>query len=408
MKRNVFILSALVMLGGLTLKAQESFKDRLQVNGFIQTEFEYTQWEGKSNNGKYQTYTDGIDNADKDYFLRYGVRRGGIRMAYIQGKIQGIFELDLNNGDIYPKAATINYRPWDFMEINAGLQTVWFGEEVPYSTPKQETLEHCEILRKLFPLDRDLGLKISLYAPKESAFNGLKLDVGLVTGDGINLSSDGRLNFVGHLKYNNRINDIQFGIGTSLYAGTVSHVGTKTYTYGEAGASYSVTKNVNKTLNRTYYGLDAQVKIPTSLGTTEIKGEYIFGNQVSQANSFSSPNGNEYTTGVFDTQRKFYGGYAYLFQDLGKLPLRVLLKYTHITPDKDIKQKDLPEGELVAYNTFGIGCQWKIFKGLQLTALFDVNSNLSYNKENILTADPYKYSYDRKDNHFTLRLQYEF
>ena len=389
-------------------KAQENLNGKLQVNGFIQTEFEWVQWEGKSNNGSPQVYDPERDMADNDYFIRYGVRRGGIRLAYNQEKVQGIFELDLNDGGLYPKAAIINYRPWDFMEINAGLQTVWFGEEVSYPTPKQEVLEHCDLLRNLFFLDRDLGLKISLNSPKNWAINGLRLDLGFVSGNNINKVSDGRLNFVGHLKYKKTVNDIYFGIGTSVFAGKVHNMFKQ---IAQVANAYAIPSPYDKVItdeqnvSRTYFGIDAQLKFHTSLlGTTEIKTEYIWGTHPSQQNSFRSPNNNEYSQNpedMFCFARHFSGGYVYLFQDIKNLPVRLLAKYTFMNPDNDVSSEEKLYAADVNYQTIGFGCEWNITKGLRLTGIYNMNIN-----EKCATLP--LYSYDRKDNHFTLRLQYEF
>ncbi len=408
MKRIFLTICITLLCFNFTIIAQVDWKDRLQVGGFIQTELEWLQYEGKSNNGGKQTYEARRDGANNDYFVRYGVRRGGIRLAYNQGITTGVFELDLNDGGLYPKAAMIQIKPATFIEISAGLQAIWFGEEVPYPTPKQEVLEHCDLLRNLFFLDRDLGVKVSLKSPQDWATAGLRLDVGFISGNNINKVPDGKFNFVGHLKYEKTIQDVYFGIGTSMFTGKVHNM------YKELtnnGATLSIPTTYNNIFTneenpkRTYFGVDAQLKFNTSLlGTTELKGEYIWGTHPSQINSLRSPNNNEYSDNINDAYclaRKFNGGYIYAFQDLGRLPLRLLLKYTFYNPNTDLTSEEKQFTADVSYQTFGVGCQWRIAKGLGLTGIFNVNSN--ENCDNLA-----QYNYNRKDNHFTLRLQYEF
>ncbi|MBR1774183.1 MAG: hypothetical protein IJ759_01530 [Bacteroidales bacterium] len=401
MKRKIFTLLAFAMLLNFTAKAQESFKDKLQIGGFIQTDFEWLQYQGKSNTGSNQFYNPDRDGEDKDYFIRYGVRRGGIRLAYSEGITQGVFELDLNDGGIVPKAAMINIKPADWIEINAGLQTIWFGEETPYSTPKQEVLEHCDLLRNIFFLDRDLGLKLSLIAPKDSRFNGLRFDFGFVSGNNINRVPDGKMNFVGRLKYSTQVNNVYAAVGTSVYYGKVNNASNVWFNYIN-DSLWSYNKKANTKNTRFYYGVDAQIKFPTSMGSSEIKTEWVLGTQPSQVNSFRSPDNNEYDpTNPFNIEREFFGGYIYYFQDLWQSPFRLLLKYTLMNPNTEADKKFYLSSTDITYQTFGIGCQWNITKGLRFTTMFNVNLNEKSDKMP-------SYSYDRKDNHLIMRLQYEF
>ena len=408
MKEKIVLFLTTIFVISLAVTAQNDGKSRLQVNGFIQTEMEILQYEGKSNNGAVQTYDTKRDGSDNDYFIRYGVRRGGIRLAYNQGIATGVFELDLNDGGLYPKAAMIQIKPYEWIQIDAGLQTVWFGEEVPYSTPKQEVLEHCELLRNLFFLDRDLGLKVSLIAPQKWDIGKLRLDVGFVNGNNINKIQDGKLSFVGHLKYSTYVKDVYFGLGTSVFEGKVHNMYNELTNAGDSPdvpTAYDGIFSTKEDLKRTYFGIDAQLKFHTSYsGTTELKGEYIWGQHPSQLNSFRSPNNNEYSNNISDAfcmARKFNGGYIYVFQDIRNLPIRILLKYTFMNPNTELSSEEKAYATDVKYQTFGIGCAWNIAKGLRLTGIYNVNLN---EKCNNLPS----YSYDRKDNHFTMRLQYEF
>lgn len=388
--------------------AQENNKNGLKVGGFIQTDLEIVQKEGRSNMGSNPLYDKKRDGADKDYFVRYGVRRGGIRIAYSQKKVTGVFELDLSEGGLYPKAAVINVSPNEWIEINTGLQPIWFGEEVAYPTPKQEVLEHCNLLRNLFFLDRDIGMKISLKSPINWLTNGLKLDIGFVSGNGINRVSDSKINVVGHLKYERNMERIYLGVGCSFYSGKVHNMIKEIITVPPAFVVATPYQNIfswEEKLSRTYFGIDAQCHFNiASLGTTEIKGEYIWGIQPSQKESFRSPNNDEYSNlpnYAFCLKRKFNGGYLYLFQNVGQLPLRLLFKYVWSNPNIDLKSEEKQFTSDVNCSTFGFGCQWNITKGLHITGIYHVNTNEHCNN---LPS----YTYDRKDNNLTLRMQYEF
>ncbi|MBP3254134.1 MAG: hypothetical protein J6M30_06475 [Bacteroidales bacterium] len=401
MKRNTVTLLAFALLTCFFAKAQDGFKDKLQIGGFIQTDFEWLQYEGKSNTGSHQLYNADRDGADKDYFIRYGVRRGGIRLAYSEGITQGVFELDLNDGGIVPKAAMINVKPADWIEINAGLQTIWFGEETPYSTPRQEVLEHCDLLRNIFFLDRDLGLRLSLKAPETSRLKGWKLDLGFVSGNNINRVPDGKMNLVGRVKYSTDINRVYAALGASFYYGKVNNADSVWLNYIN-DSLWVHNKEANTKNTRFYYGLDAQIKFFTAMGCTELKTEWVLGTQPSQLLSLRSPDNNEYdASNAFNTERMFFGGYVYAFQDLWQSPFRLLLKYTLMNPNVEADKKFYLSSADITYSTFGIGCQWNIAKGLRFTTMF----NMNFNEKNQYIPS---YSYDRKDNHLIMRLQYEF
>jgi hypothetical protein len=144
--------------------------------------------------------------------------------------------------------------------------------------------------------------------------------------------------------------------------------------------------------------------VKSSLGSTQLRGEYLFGDQPGGSSSSKSPNASTLPTA--DTYlRNFRGGYVMLVQDLGKLPFAAVLKYDWYDPNTKISKNEIGlnntnKGD-IAQNTFGFGMLWNINASLRLQAYYEINKN---EKTENLTA----YNDDRKDNVFTLRMQYKF
>lgn len=85
---------------------------------------------------------------------------------------------------------------------------------IRYSSSKRESPERSLAYQKLFPDERDLGVMLSVAPYSTSAFNGLKLEGGLFSGNGIRQDDNGKLDFIGRLSYT-RSNS--YADGTSSY-----------------------------------------------------------------------------------------------------------------------------------------------------------------------------------------------
>ena len=71
------------------------------------------------------------------------------------------------------------------------------------------------------------------------------------------------------------------------------------------------TADTNVLNKRQYIGFDAQFSIVTFMGITNIRGEYLFGEQPSLKSDFGSPKSNSYTmASPFNYIRKFSGGHV--------------------------------------------------------------------------------------------------
>lgn len=89
-----------------------------------------------------------------------------------------------------------------------------------------------------------------------------------------------------------------------MYSGKVNNADDTLYRRNNAWTIETADTNVlNK---RQYIGFDAQFSIVTIMGITNIRGEYLFGEQPSLKSDFGSPKSNSYTmSSPFNYIRKF-------------------------------------------------------------------------------------------------------
>ncbi|MDH6356758.1 hypothetical protein [Parabacteroides sp. PF5-9] len=385
------------------LRFQETVKriQKIKISGYIQTQI---QW-GEPN----ATLRVGSSNVNLDKsFNRIGIRRGRIKLAYEEKIASAVFQLDLTEKGVGIKDAYLNIKdPWvGSIQLKGGLFDRPFGNEISYSSSRREVPERSTIFQTLFPDERDLGVMLQLQPVQTSPFHFLKLEAGLFAGNGIKPETDNRKDFIGHLSGNKDIGDyFSLGGGISYYYGGVFQ-GTE-HIYTIHGKSFIVDNNlehIGKFAKREYFGVDLQASLTTVLGTSQLRAEYLFGQQ--PGNEFSHKSPNQSSLFATDTYiRNFCGGYVLFVQDLGKLPLSALFKYDWFDPNTQVSRDEIGLNRTTAVdlskNTFGFGLLWKATDYLRLQAYYEINNN----EKTIHLTD---YTENRKDNVFTLRLQYKF
>lgn len=402
MKRTLILLlvSLFAVAGygqGDSTKAKKAPK--LKVSGYIQTQVEISGKDGKTKLGKSTSFNEDMDEGDS--FTRFGIRRGRIKFDYSAPIGKAVFQLDITEKGVGFKDAyyQVDEHRFDMFSLKAGIFDRPFGDEISYSSSKRESPERTQLFQNLFPDERDLGAMLIIKAPKNTALNGLKLEAGLFSGNGIKQADDSKLDFIGHLKYDKTVGDVTFGIGASMYYGTTNN--TDTLLYRVEDRLWVAEKVEANSLNtRAYYGIDAQLTFHTLIGRTNIRGEYLFGEQPSLVNSFKSPVGNSYTD-AFNHIRPFNGFHVYLVQGVWKLPLSAVVKYSSYDANTELSGNDISLATDLASSSLGFGLLWDICSSLRLHAYYEINNNET-------TTLLSKYSKDLDDNLFTLRLQYKF
>ncbi|MCD8165508.1 MAG: hypothetical protein LUE93_04910 [Bacteroides sp.] len=385
------------------LQSEVAKLKKFKVSGYVQAQY---QW-GQEN----ASLKVGNSNEKKDdSFNRIGIRRGRIKFTYEEGIASGVFQLDITEKGVGFKDAYLNIKdPWiKTNSFRAGVFDRPFGNEISYSSSRRESPEHSTVFQTLFPDERDLGAMLILQAAKTSPWNFLKLEAGLFAGNGIKQETDSRKDFIGHLTANKTFGSSSaFGVGVSYYHGSVYQSSENVYKMKDGGFIVdSKESNIGKYAKRQYVGFNAQYSVYSTAGMTQIRAEYLFGQQPGTSSSTKSPNSSSLPENQDTYIRNFNGGYVILVQDLGKTLLSAVLKFDWYDPNTkisgdEIGKEDHTSKADISQNTFGLGLLWRINPNLRLQAYYEFNSNEK-------TANLSGYNDNRKDDVFTLRMQYKF
>lgn len=374
---------------------------KLKVSGYIQNQYQYGQKDA----------TLGVGTANENgetSFNRIGIRRGRIKFTYDEDIASGVFQLDMTEKGVGIKDAYLNLKdPWfGTNALRTGIFDRPFGYEISYSSSRRESPERSTIFQTLFPQERDLGGMLILQATKTSSWSFLKLEAGLFAGNGIKQETDNRKDFIGHLVANKNISDaVKLGFGVSYYNGGVYQGTENIYTMqNKTFMLNSDASNIGKYAKREYFGFDGQLYLLSSIGVTQLRGEYLWGTQPGSKSGSNSPNAS--TLPDIDTYiRNFNGGYAMLVQDINTTAFSVVLKYDWYDPNTKVFANEIglngtDKGD-ITYNTFGMGLLWRITNNVRLQAYYELVNNEK--SEKLIT-----YKENLKDDVFTLRLQYKF
>ena len=319
--------------------------------------------------------------------------------------------------------------------VTGGVFDRPFGYEISYSSSSRETPERSRIFQTLFPGERENGAKLTLQAPKTSALNFIRLDAGLFNGNGpAAVETDSYKDFIGHLALSKTSKDETF---KSYYNGGFASTTTNNYVMKEVdGVKAFLPETIKKgdKIKREYFGIDAQLGMDWALGLTQIRAEYLMGTQPATAKSSSSLTGantttsqtTDLTTGVVSTNtvgvdsysRNFNGYYVYFIQDVLQTPVQLVVKYDVYDPNTDVDGNNIGKtatgakatGDAdVKYSTLGLGLNYRWNSNVKIMAYYDIVKNETTNVASLANGSTLKdLSKDRKDNVFTLRVQYKF
>lgn len=443
-KKSNSILAAFALLSiGLSANAQEAttpaqpdpvveqseadltILKKIKISGLVQMDYQVADTAGISTKAG-GDFSSGINN-------RFQLRRGRIKAAYDNENTQGVLQIDMTEKGVGLKDAYLKFtEPWlQTVSVQGGVFDRPFGNEVEYSSSALETPERSRVIQTLFPGEKDLGAKLILQAPKGSVWNFIKLDAGFFNGNSQTSTSsyaetDKYKDFIGHLFLGKATKSeaIKWGIGASYYKGGFAEY------YNATTAStneYSMTKDANgnpayvKTTvgkgdqaKREYFGFDGQLSFDWWLGITQLRGEYLWGTQPATSSSSNSLTG----AASADTYiRKFNGYYGYFIQNIFQTPVQLVVKYDVYDPNTDVDGDNIGKATStgfiktgsgdVKYTTWGFGINYRWSSNVTLMAHYDLVKNET--TSNIKDPSTLKdLSKDRKDNVFTLRLQYAF
>jgi hypothetical protein len=398
---------------------------KLKVSGYVQAQFEVGQEFASTKVGKTTIYDNRRGDGKSGNFFRFGIRRGRIKFAWEESFGLAVFQLDITEKGIALKDAYFKVsESWlKIASLTVGVFDRPFGDEISYSSSRRESPERTILFQKLFPDERDLGAMVTLAATKGSVIDGLKLDMGAFCGNGITLPDNGKMDLIGHLKYDKKWSNYTFGAGASIYYGTVRNHDSVLYTVqknADGLFAWKADKNeqFNKKNIRSYYGFDTQFAAQSSWGISNIRTEILWGTQPSQKEDFTSPK-----TGVlqyekeFNHIRNFWGAHLYFAQDIYRTPLTLVLKYAYMNPNTKIDKKQITNKTDLSYHYTGFGLLVRCNVYLRLMCFYELPFNQKNNgfKAPNGNAKPdagfnYVKDYTKhvKEGVFTCRLQFKF
>jgi hypothetical protein len=373
---------------------------KLKISGYIQAQVESTEKDGSLKVGEARSANETGD------INRFGIRRGRIKLAYDDNGCQGVLQYDLTEKGVALKDAYISILdPWvGYAAVKGGIYDRPFGYEISYSSSRRESPERSRVFQTLFPDERDLGFMLTLQAPKTSPWNVLKLEAGLFAGNGIYKETDNKKDFIGHLSFNKAFGNMKVGLGASMYSGFVPQTNANVYTMSADSFKVDATaENKGKFAKREYYGIDGQVSFSSVAGLTTLRAEYLFGKQPAKSSKSDSPKSGNIPD--------FSGYYIHLTQDIADTKHSITVKYDFYDPNTSIDgtkigkavtksgYKATTAGD-IAYGTLGIGYLYRMNNNVRIMAYYDMVKNEKTSVSG--------YTADRKDNVFTLRVQYKF
>ena len=437
-----FLLAIAILLGAVNLKAQEEATPmeepektesevmredidnntseikklkKLKVSGYFQAQLEMAEQFGTTKVGGSTTYQQEKD-PESGLFTRFGIRRGRVKIAWEESFGSAVFLLDITEKGVGFREAYLKIsEPWlKVFSFTAGIFYRPFGDEIPYSSSRRESPERSMIFQNLFPDERDLGMMLTIASPKGSVVEGLRLNAGLFSGNGIRLDDNSKMDFIGHLKYDKKWSNIAFGIGVSTYLGATNNAAPDSMFYRVKDGVWTLqqSKKINTLHPRQYYGIDAQFSVTSSWGITNIRGEYLWGTQPSKKGSFGSPRADTYVASApFNHIRNFTGGHVYFIQDIYKTPLTFVFKYGYLNPNTKLKNNEIKEKTDLANHNYGLGLLVRATSYIRLQLFYEmiVNEKTDQIKPAMqANGKELDYSKNVKDNVFTTRLQFRF
>lgn len=380
--------------------------NKFKISAYIQGQFQYGEKDASLKVG------DKNENMEKS-FNRFGIRRGRLKIEYNDGLATGAIQLEANDKGVSFRDLYIGMKdPWTKRSsLTAGVFNRPFGHEIGYSTSGLESPERATIIQYFFPDERDLGAMLTLRTKESSPLNFFKLEAGLFAGNSINKETDNRKDFIGHLSATKPIGNWgQWGAGVSYYNGGVYNPTTTAYEIQGKGFVPIAKDRTGTYMKREYFGLDAQFSFKSAWGKTSLRGEGLVGTQPGIASSSRSPNSSTRPTDLPENslfKRPFLGYFFTAIQDIGQTPFSAVLKYDSYDPNTKLSGNEIgTEGSFTSkadlkQSTLGVGALYHFNKHVRVQAYYEFN----FNETSQFVNGYYK---DRKDDVFTLRLQYKF
>jgi hypothetical protein len=386
--------------------------DRVTISGYIQPQFQVAEEKGAA------SYSGGDFPAQVNN--RFMLRRGRIRFDYAhftdtgQAALQFVFQFDGTERGVFIRdfwgRVFENY--WEVFSLTAGMFARPFGYELNLSSSDRESPERGRMSQILMRTERDLGAMVSFEPRKRNhPFRYLKWDLGVFNGQGLTASGD----FDSHKDIISRVSlkpypltkNVVFSMGASYLNGGLFQNTKYIYSINQKASKAfevdSAESNIGKIAPRKYYGLDGQLKIKHTWGSTEFRSEFWAGKQTSTATNSETP-----TEALSEPSyiRNFNGAFFYFLQNIVNSKHQLGLKFDWYDPNTEVKGMDIGAAGSnvnatdIKYSTLSFGYNYYMNENLKLFLWYDMvrNEKTSLND----------FKDDVADNVFTCRIQFRF
>ena len=382
--------------------------DHIRINGYIQPQFQAIQTKGaKSFNG---------GDFPADVNNRFMLRRGRLRFEYArlndknQPQVQFVFQFDGTERGVFIRDFWGRFYENKFQNFSGtvGMFARPFGYELNLSSSDRESPERGRMTQILMKTERDLGAMISFEPRKKThPLKNFRWDLGVFNGQGLTATADydSYKDIISRIALKpiklNKALTLSAAIGT-LQGGWIEKDSTR-YTMGNnAFTSTKSGSNVNSKAPRKYYEADAQLKLKTKAGATEIRAEYWWGTQSGSSSTTETP-GTLLKEPVY--VRNFNGAYFYFLTNIVNTHHQIGIKYDWYDPNSKISGTAIGNNNNInatniKYSTLGFGYTNYINENLKLVLWYEIINN-----EKTSLAG---YTSDVKDNVFTCRVQFRF
>ncbi len=369
---------------------------KLKISGYMQIQIEKSE----ANKGFGMSPYDSSDYVQG----RLRVRRSRIKFAYTAGLTQYVLQGDFSNTGFELKDAYLAITdPWTkFVTMTAGVfnRPVY---EVEYSSSQRESMERSQVVRTLYPSERDLGLMFTI-APEDMFKLQLAAFNNTYNGDLKQFfpnHNNAPLYYMGRLTKEFAITDLGLGIDLGVHARFGNMIAnTSRFIASENPTSVidSTSMKSDDAVARNWFGAEAQIYWDI-LGGMKLMGEYITGSNADELTASTGKPANSYIR-----KRDFSGFYVMFVKNITE-EWQFAAKYDSYNPNTAIEESKIDNVKDLSVSTIGIGIHNYTFRNCRISLWYDmINSTTSTNLvkgKELLAKDPV-------DNFLTLRMQFKF
>ncbi len=386
--------------------------NNIEIDGYFQFQYNYTN---KADSLDLHSMSAGdFRRFNNNKFM---VRRSRLQFMYNKDFVSSSFSFDLTERGFYIKDAWMSFEDkWTkSFRVTTGVFALPFAHEIELSSQFRESPERSRVIQHLFPGIRDIGVNLNFQLPDSSKLHFIKLDGGIYHGTGGNLEADNGKDFVGRFMIDNPLKSkvFNFSLAYSYLNGKVRHqydidgsFSNYHYVYNHKDTTFNVDgvdqdyrvmfidllpneldSIINDSINgftpatygkfvtRKYHAISGQIDLDlnfgrTKLGKTTIRGEYIWGDQVSQEGTLGNPyvfssatptgpftgvtwpkydSPQPYNPATVSSQlkpshtfvRAFRGANFYFDQQIGNSKHHILYKFDYYDPNTKVSGDDI-------------------------------------------------------------------